>query len=85
MVTWEVLVHAVEQIQCRAGSKGQALSPRSPLQSPYSPGGLGPSPDAMRTRPNRNAAFIDYKRDVQEGRNLDQVNSICPVLRCYMR
>ncbi|DBA69401.1 TPA: Kinesin heavy chain [Trebouxia sp. C0005] len=53
-------------------SKGQALSPRSPLQGAYSPGGLGSSPDAMRTRLDRNAAFIDYKRDVQEGRNLDQ-------------
>ena len=38
----------------------------------------------MRTRPDRNVAFIDYKRDVQEGRNLDQVNSISPVLLCSM-
>jgi len=78
-------MHAVEQIQYHAGSKGQALSPRSPLQSPYSPGGLGSSPDAMRIRPDRNAAFIDYKRDVQEGRNLDQVISICTVLLSHMR
>jgi len=46
---------------------------------------LGSSPGAMRSRPDRNAAFIDYKRDVQEGRNLDQVNSICPVLLFHMR
>lgn len=78
-------MHAVEQVQYHAGSKGQALSPRSPLQSPYSPGGLGSSSDAMRTRPDRNAAFIDYKRDVQEGRNLDQVNSICTVLLFHTR
>ena len=54
------------------------------MQSPYSPGVSGSSPDATRTRPDRNVAFIDYKRDVQEGRNLDQVNSICLVLLCSM-
>lgn len=53
---------------CLAGSLGAGLSPRSPLQSPDSPGPL----DA-EGRPDKNAAFITYKRDVPKGRNLDQV------------
>lgn len=54
--------------------KGQALSPRSPLQSPDSPGGLGSS--GMLPRPDRNVAFIDYKRDNSEGSHLDQASGI---------
>lgn len=50
------------------GTVGGRLSPRSPLQGPDSPGPLG-----REGGPDKNTAFISYKRDVPEGINLDQV------------
>lgn len=55
---------------CDVGQAGAGLSPRSPLQAPDSPGPLG-----TEGGPDKNAAFISYKRDMPEGRQLDQVQS----------
>ena len=62
-----------EDACCTAGSKGQALSPRSPLQSLSGPQALGSSPRGQ-SQPDKNAAFVAYKRDVPEGQTLDQAS-----------
>lgn len=57
-----------------AGSKGQPLSPRSPLQSLGSPQAWVPSPTVTGSGQDKNAAFMTYKQDTPEGQSLDQAS-----------